>query len=167
MPTVQPTSTTRAALSPDATKRLRRLQKAAWVLDRSIPIGGGRRIGLDPLIGLVPGLGDWLGAGLSLYFIYEATRLGLPFRILARMGLNVVIETLVGAIPVAGDIFDFAWQANMRNLRLVERHYRPTLSPRPLRRIVVTFGVAAGAFLVLVAATLAAIAWLLIRLFSA
>ncbi len=159
-------SPTTLAPTPEAAHRLRRLRRTAWVLDRSIPIGGGRRIGLDPLFGLIPGLGDWLGALLSLYVIYEGTRLGIPFRVLARMGLNVTVEALVGTVPVAGDLFDFAWQANMRNLRLVESHYRPELRPRPLRRILAGFVFAAGFLLALVAAAIAGVFWLLARLFA-
>jgi hypothetical protein len=115
--------------------RLVRLRRAAWLLDRSIPVGGGYRIGLDPLIGLIPGAGDWIGALLSLYFIYEAARLGLPLKILARMAANVVIESVLGLVPVIGDLFDFVWQANVRNLRLVEQHYRPGLPSRSLRHV--------------------------------
>ncbi len=120
---------------PPADHRLRKLGRVAWVLDRSIPIGGGRRIGLDPLLGLFPGIGDWLGAVLSLYVLYEAARLGLPLRVLGRIAANITVEALLGAIPILGDLFDFAWQANMRNLRLVERHYQPGLRPRSLRQI--------------------------------
>ncbi len=114
--------------------RLHRIRRVAWVLDRSIPIGKWR-IGLDPLLGLVPGLGDWAGAVLSLYVLYQGARLGLPSPVLTRMSGNILIETLVGAIPVLGDLFDMAWQANSRNVRLVEEHYRPHLRPRSLQNI--------------------------------
>lgn len=120
---------------PEPHWRLVRLRRAAWLLDRSIPLGGGYRIGLDPLIGLIPGAGDWIGALLSLYFIYEAARLGLPLKILARMSANVALESFLGLVPVIGDLFDFVWQANVRNLRLVEQHYRPALPSRSLRKV--------------------------------
>lgn len=129
--------------TPQADPRLRRLRALAWLLDRSIPLGGGRRIGLDPLLGLLPGAGDWLGGILSTYLLYEGARLGLSPRVLGQMVLNIAIEVLAGAVPIIGDLFDFAWQANMRNLRLVERHYRPHLPPRPL-------GVLVGGLLALV-----------------
>ncbi|HEY0947587.1 MAG TPA: DUF4112 domain-containing protein [Opitutaceae bacterium] len=130
--------------------RLRRLRGLAWLLDRSIPLPGGWRIGLDPLLGSLPGAGDWLGGVLSTYLLYEGARLGLPPRVLGRMVLNIAIEVLVGAVPVVGDLFDFAWQANVRNLQLVERHYRPTLRPRPLGPLVA--GLLALVFLFITAA---------------
>jgi hypothetical protein len=142
----------RSAASVDP--RLERLRSLAWLLDRSIPLPGGWRIGLDPLLGLIPGAGDWLGGMLSAYLLYEGARLGLPAHVLGRMVLNIAIEVLAGAVPVLGDLFDFAWQANMRNLQLVERHYRPTLRPRPLGALVA--GLLALVFLfITVAAVLA------------
>lgn len=120
---------------PEAERRLQRLRAFAWLLDRSIPIGGGWRVGLDPLIGLVPGLGDWAGAACAFYVVYEAARLGVPFTALLRMMGNILVEAVVGAVPVLGDLFDFAWQANMRNLVLIERHYRPGLPARSLAKI--------------------------------
>ena len=122
------------AAERDANARLRRLRGLSWLLDRSIPVGRWR-IGLDPLIGIFPGIGDWVGGVLSLYVVYEGARLGLPNHVLARMMGNVLVETLVGVVPVLGDLFDFVWQANTRNLALVERHYRPELRERSLRRI--------------------------------
>lgn len=101
---------------------LRRLDGLAYVLDNSIPIPGtGRRVGLDAVIGLVPGVGDAAGSLLSAYIVVEAARAGAPAPVLARMVLNVGIEALVGAIPVLGDLFDAAWKANDRNVRLLRR----------------------------------------------
>ena len=70
--------------SDEANLRLESIRKVAWVLDRSIPIGGGRRIGLDPILGLIPGLGDWLGALISVFVVYQAIRLGLPLAVLGK-----------------------------------------------------------------------------------
>lgn len=123
--------------------RLLRLRRLAWLLDRSIPIGGGYRIGIDPLIGLIPGIGDVVGAGLSSLILHDAARLGLPVHVLLRMIGNVVVELVIGVIPVVGDLFDFAWHANMRNLALVERHYDPLRAERPTKRIVWAIGVGA------------------------
>ena len=120
---------------PEAERRLRRLRSLAWFLDRSIPLGRKWRIGVDPIIGLIPGVGDWLGALLSLYVLYEGARLGVPAGVLARMAGNILLEAMVGAVPVLGDLFDFAWQANVRNVDLVEQHYRPSLRGRTLRRV--------------------------------
>lgn len=141
-------------LPPDAEMRLRRLRGLAWLLDRSIGAGEGRRFGLDPLLGLIPGVGDWLGGGLSLYVVYEALRLGLPWPVLGRMLLNIAAESVVGTVPVLGDIFDFVWQANYRNLQLVERHYGPRLKPRPARSIAFAFGAIVVGAVVLMALSL-------------
>jgi hypothetical protein len=124
----------RAVPSGEAAKRLGRLRSLAWFLDRSIPIGKWR-IGVDPLIGLLPGAGDWIGALLSIYVVYEGARLGLPLRVLGRMGGNVLVETIFGAVPVLGDVFDFAWQANARNVALIEQNFRPGMRARGLRKL--------------------------------
>ncbi len=125
----------RAAPPPEADRRLRRLRSIAWFLDRSISLGGKRRIGVDPLIGLIPGAGDWIGALLSLYFLYEGARLGVPAGVLTRMGGNILLEAMFGAVPFLGDVFDFFWQANVRNLELIEQNYRPNLEGRTLRSV--------------------------------
>jgi hypothetical protein len=144
---------------PEALVRLQRLRRVAWWMERAIPIGGRFRVGLDPLIGLIPGLGDWIGAGVSLWMIYEAIRLGIPLPVLARMGLNVAVEAAFGSIPVLGDVFDAAWQANQRNYALVERHYDARLRPRSARWIGVAFALAATCFLAAFVGLVLLIAW--------
>jgi hypothetical protein len=144
----------------DAAMRLRRLRALAWFLDRSVGVGPNARFGLDPILGLVPVVGDWLAAVLSLYVVYEALRLGLSWPVLGRMLGNIGIEAVVGAVPVLGDAFDFVWQANMRNLRLVEEHYNARLRPRSAASIT---GVLAAVAIALVA-TLVATLWLAIWL---
>lgn len=150
----------------DQAVRLNRLRRLAWVLDRSIPIGGGHRVGIDPIIGLLPGAGDWIAAVLSLYVLYEAARMGLPLAVLGRIAANIAIEALVGMVPIAGDLFDFVWQANMRNLQLVERHYRPTLRPRSFRSIWLALGIFAVVLLTIMALALYGLVKLLLALFS-
>jgi hypothetical protein len=124
----------RALPSADADRRLSRLRALAWFLDRSIPVGRWR-VGVDPIIGLLPGAGDWIGALLSTYVLYEGARLGVSAGVLSRMAGNILVETIFGAVPVLGDLFDFAWKANARNLALIERHYHPELRARSLRRL--------------------------------
>lgn len=131
-------------------KRLIRLRRVSWLLDRSIPIGGKWRIGIDPILGLLPGAGDWIGAMLSLYVLYEAARLGMPTRILVRMSGNILVETIVGAVPLLGDLFDFVWQANTRNLALIERYHRPDMRPRSGRQIWLALAAFAALVLVLI-----------------
>jgi len=102
---------------------LRRVRAVATVLDDAIRIPGTNiRFGIDPLVGLVPGLGDLLGGAASAYIILEAARAGAPATVLLRMAANVGIDTLIGALPVVGDLFDFAWKSNARNVRLLTRH---------------------------------------------
>ncbi len=144
--------------SPEVAARLFRLRWLAWLMDRSIPLGGGLRIGLDPLIGLIPGVGDWLGAVISCWLVYEAILLGVPVRVLGLMMLNILVETAIGTVPVIGDLFDAAWQANQRNFRLVERHYDVRRKRRSLRWMLAAFLVVAGVGLV---ATLVLIVWVI------
>ena len=116
-------------------KRLERMRFLSRLLDNSILLPGGYRIGLDPLIGLVPAVGDFLAATLSTWLIYDAARLGISKRTLARMTGNVIMESAIGAVPLLGDLFDAVWKANARNLALVEAEYAPTLKERPFGRI--------------------------------
>jgi hypothetical protein len=124
----------------DARTRLQRLRSMAWLLDDSIPLPGGFRIGADAIIGLVPGIGDAIGALISVYILNEARALGAPRSVLLRMSGNVLIETVIGAIPFAGDLFDAGFKANMRNIALLERyHLDPVGSRRSSRAFVVFF----------------------------
>jgi hypothetical protein len=100
-----------------------RLNRLAWLLDSSIPNPGtGLSIGLDALIGLVPVVGDLAGVLLSGYILKEAAALGVSRSILARMALNVAVEGLAGMVPFAGDLFDAAFKANQRNVRLLNAY---------------------------------------------
>lgn len=95
----------------------------AKLLDSQFRIPGtGWRVGLDALIGLLPGVGDGATAVLSLYIVMRARRLGAPTTILLKMIGNVGVDLVVGSIPVFGDIFDVAWKANRRNLHLLKCH---------------------------------------------
>ena len=106
----------------DRERTLRRLRTLATLLDTAIRLPGGIRIGADSVIGPAPGVGDALSMALAAYIVYEANRLGVPTNKLWRMARNVVIDGLVGAVPVLGDIFDVAFRANIRNLRIIEEH---------------------------------------------
>ena len=103
--------------------RLKRVRLLSRLLDEQFRIPGTtQRIGLDGLLGLIPGVGDAVGALLSTYILYEAIRLGAPKIVLLRMVANIGIDTVVGAIPVAGDIFDIAWKANKKNAALLHTY---------------------------------------------
>ncbi|MBE9129833.1 MULTISPECIES: DUF4112 domain-containing protein [unclassified Coleofasciculus] len=103
------------------TSVLKRVRRLSYLLDNSIPIPGtSYRIGIDPLLGLVPGAGDFVGMALSAYIVLEATRLGLPRATLVKMVSNILFETVFGSVPVVGDVLDATWKANARNLALLE-----------------------------------------------
>lgn len=103
-------------------KHSRFIQRFSWLLDESIPLPGGYRIGLDGFIGLIPGVGDFISGLLSSVLIFKANQIGVPRTILLRMIINMLIDSTFGAIPVVGDIFDFVWKANKRNANLLARY---------------------------------------------
>jgi hypothetical protein len=101
------------------------LEQLAWLLDSSIEVPGIRfRIGLDSLLGLIPFLGDIMGAAISTYILWVASKMGVPRVTLLRMTLNVALEAAVGVVPFLGDLFDMAWKANTRNVEILKAHLR-------------------------------------------
>ena len=110
-------------LTPGQEHRLELLRRVARLLDSALPVPGTSfRFGLDPILGLVPGLGDLVSPLFALGMLWQARELGVPRVIQLRMIFNVAIDTLTGFVPLIGDLFDFAWKANNRNLALLERH---------------------------------------------
>jgi hypothetical protein len=154
-------------LAPETDEQRRareRLAFIAWLLDSSIPIPGTRfTIGIDAIIGLLPFLGDLIGVVASSYILAEAHRLGVGRTILARMAFNVALEGLIGIVPLAGDAFDAAWKANVRNVRLLNAWAeRPRETRRASGLFLAGLAVALVAFIVLCAgATTLLVAWLL------
>jgi hypothetical protein len=138
------------------------VEALAWLLDNSIPIPGtGRRIGLDAIVGLVPGLGDVLSGGLGLLVVLRGAQLGVPGIVLARMLANVAVDFAIGSIPIIGDAFDLWFKANQRNVALIRRH-----TTQPAASTAGTWAFFGGlllAVLLLVAGSV----WLLARLLSA
>lgn len=105
-------------------QRLERLDALASFMDSAIVVPGTNiRFGADALIGLIPGIGDAVSAGVSCLIILEARRMGAPTHIVARMIGNVAIDGLVGVVPLVGDLFDVAFRANLRNMRLLRKHF--------------------------------------------
>ena len=112
-------------------KRLKRLQRLAWLIDGAFGIPFTRvRFGLNSVIGLTPAAGDAVLAAISLYIVNEARHLGVPAPVLARMLRNVAIEAAGGAVPILGNLFDVAFKANLRNLALIEEHLGVSLRRR-------------------------------------
>lgn len=99
------------------------VEKLAWLMDRSIPIGRWK-IGLDGIIGLVPGLGDLVGTIISGVIVAAAIRAGVPRSAIARMLANVGIEAVVGIVPFLGDLFDMAYKANTKNVEIYREAIR-------------------------------------------
>jgi hypothetical protein len=121
-------------LSPVHDAPLRRVRWLSNPLDERYRIPGTRyRIGLDGLLGFLPGIGDTIGALLSLYILFEAIQLGIPGTTLLRMVANIGLDTVVGAIPVVGDVFDIAWKANKKNADLLSVYVASQAAKSPGR----------------------------------
>ena len=123
--------TTRGAPAGPLPRDLVALQRFATLMDEQFQIPGlGTRIGLDALLGFVPGIGDAGGALLSSWIILGALRHHVPAIHILRMVLNVALDTMVGAVPVLGDIFDILFKENVDNVALILRYRDPTRPPR-------------------------------------
>lgn len=118
--------------------RVPRLERLAWLLDSAIRIPGTNyRVGIDGFIGLIPGFGDLVGTVLSSYIMAVASQLGVPVVVMIRMALNIAVESIVGTIPILGDVFDFAWKANQRNVTLLNQYVEKPGSTTASSRLVV------------------------------
>ena len=147
--------------TPAPSPAIARVRAVARVLDTAIGIPGTRiRFGLDPIIGLVPGLGDVASAVLSGYIVLTGIRLGVSPTVVARMIGNIAIDTLLGSVPVLGDLFDASWKSNKKNVELLERHLGVAATGGRRNRLLAIGGVAA---LILIAAAGAALAFVAIR----
>lgn len=112
-------------------KDLQALRRFSFYMDEALTIPGTPiKVGLGPLIGLIPGVGDIIGAILSSWIIVGALRHRVPARIIGRMVLNIGIDLVGGAVPVAGDLFDFFYEENIKNMRLLEQHRDRKRPPR-------------------------------------
>lgn len=110
-------------LSPAQQRRLEMLRGVSRLLDSALAVPGTNyRIGLDPIIGLVPWFGDLVSPLFTIALLWLARDLGLPRLVQIRMLINAAIDMLVGIVPIAGDLFDFAWKSNEMNMALLERH---------------------------------------------
>lgn len=136
----------------DKDKTRKSLERLAWYLDSSIPLPGlNARVGLDALIGLVPGVGDTIGALLSSYILSQAARLGAPKSVLLKMAFNIALDAAVGALPVLGDVFDVVWKANQRNVQLLDGYLdQPRKTVVASRLFVWTLGLVLAVLVLLV-----------------
>jgi hypothetical protein len=119
-----------ADMHGDRERRIHRLQTIARLMDTAFAIPGTNiRFGADAALGLIPGAGDIVGAAIGLAIVNEARRLGVPNPILARMIINIGMDTLIGAIPILGDAFDIYFKSNRRNAQLVLEHFQTERHP--------------------------------------
>jgi hypothetical protein len=155
------------------TERRRRLERTrrelgalAWILDTAFRIPGTNiRFGLEPIVGLIPGVGDVASGAVGAYLVLRAVRFGLPRVVTARMIANTLLDVTIGAVPLLGDAFDFFYKSNTRNARLFEEHASdPT---RTTRGSWIFLGALAAIFVGAILAALAAVAWLVSALLGA
>jgi hypothetical protein len=150
---------------PESGVLLARYRRLAVALDAEwrVPLLG-TRFGWDAIIGLVPGFGDALAGLIGAYGLYVGWRLGAPAVVLAQMALNLGIETLVGTVPLAGDLFDIAFRADLRNVSLLDRWMAAPRTTR--RRSALLFVTIVLSFLLAIAAIVGLALWGLTLLFA-
>lgn len=139
----------------------------ADILDRQFIIPGTSiRIGLDPILGLIPGVGDTIASLVGSAILFIAAQSQLPKIVLVRMGLNIAINGIVGAIPILGDLFSVWFKSNVRNVELLERHARSTRRASTAGDWIFVIGLLVGIFL-LIAGAVVGIIWLLAQIWEA
>lgn len=147
-------------------KRTSHHQKLAhWLDDRFTVPGTNIRFGLDPVISLIPGAGDWLAGLFSSYFLLLGVRAEVPPAVLGRMGLNVILDVIIGSVPLLGDVFDVGWKANTKNAALLEE-YRTDAAGTVKQSKGVLWAVAL-LMAMLIIAVLGLLAWAVTELFEA
>jgi hypothetical protein len=141
------------------------LRRFATLMDEAVAVPGTRRrVGLDAAVGLIPGVGDLIGGLMSAVIVAAAIRHRVPIRKISRMIVNILIDVCLGEIPVVGDIFDFLFEENMMNMRILMTYRDRRRPPRTTREIALAVTLI-GAFIVLLSvisglAGIAAILWL-------
>jgi Domain of unknown function (DUF4112) len=144
-------------------RSLEALRRIARLFDAQFRVPGtGIRFGIDPLIGLVPGIGDLASPLLTLGILWHAARLRVPKIVLVRMVINALVDAFAGAVPVVGDLFDFGWKATEWNMALLERHAMPGRPATSGDYLFVSLcvGVVAAAALLPILAAWATLEWL-------
>ncbi|HZT61179.1 MAG TPA: DUF4112 domain-containing protein [Pyrinomonadaceae bacterium] len=163
----------RAGMTPAETRRRaeveQSLERLSYVMDGLFRIPGtGWRLGLDAVVGLIPGVGDFATTVVSLYILAAGVRYRVPKVTLLRMATNIGIDYLLGSVPVVGDIFDAAWKSNQMNVELLKR--RAAVGAEDARRGRASDWLFLAALvvglLVLLFGTVALSLWLLVQLFD-
>ncbi len=109
------------------------VENLARLLDSQFGIPGTKiRLGLDTIIGLVPGIGDTISLGIASYIVLQSARIGVRKRTLLQMTFNIALDWLIGLVPLIGDIFDVGWKSNLRNAALLRKDVLPDTPPRKI-----------------------------------
>ena len=139
---------------------LRGLNRLAKLMDAQFRIPGTNiRFGMDGLIGLVPGVGDFASFLISSYLVSMAVNKGASGFVLARMIFNIVLDALVGAIPILGDIFDVAFKANQRNIKLLQEHYTEGRHQGSAKKVIIPV-------VIVVLAVMVGLVWLVVKIIA-
>jgi hypothetical protein len=147
---------------PPREETLGALRRWAVLLDSAFRVPGTRiRFGIDAILGLIPGIGDISTPTFAALILLQAVRMRLPLVVQSRMVLNAALDMLLGLVPVAGDLVDIGWKANLRNLALLERHARPGVPPS--RADYVFVYICIGLLAAVAIAPIVVIGWLLSR----
>ena len=158
---------TRGRSPADREQLDRELELLGRLMDNVFRIPGvGWRFGLDPVLGLIPGVGDLVGTMVSVYILLAAARYGVPKITLVRMGLNAGIDMVIGAIPFLGDLFDAYWKSNSRNLALLRQRVQASGRRRGDLSDWLFVGVVVALLLALLLGSIALVGWLLGQLFG-
>lgn len=112
--------------------RIQSIERLARLMDSRFPLPGTKfSLGIDTIIGLIPGIGDTISLGLAGYIVAQSAKAGAPKPLLYRMGFNIVIDWAIGLVPIIGDLFDMGWQGNNKNAALLRRHHEQVISAKP------------------------------------
>lgn len=138
MPKPPANSSPRDSTKDSQVAKLQTLRKLSNLLDNAVNIPGtSYGIGIDPLLGLIPGGGDVLAGLLSIYIVFSAAKMGVSRESLLRMAYNIVFDTVAGTVPVVGDLFDVAWKANVKNMALLDAHLESPKTSKKANRLFV------------------------------
>jgi hypothetical protein len=140
--------------------RIQRLQKFARLLDSQFEGPFGIKFGLDPLIGLIPGFGDIFTSIVSFFIVVEAYYMGCSPAVLMRMVFNIFLEDFIKVVPILGQLFDFYWKSNLKNMALLEKHLQSPVETR--RASIVFFALLGLSFILAMTLSLALVIWTIV-----
>jgi hypothetical protein len=120
-------------------KSIQNLKRMSELLDTKYSGPFGIKFGLDPILGLIPGVGDFVTTCISFYIIFQAYMIGVGTSVLIRMCVNVLVENAVDMIPILGNFFDFIWKSNTKNIELLNRYIQSPVKERLISRFFIAF----------------------------